>query len=192
MIVIEGPDGAGKSTLVKTLQEEFGFAVGERATKNRDLLYQVTRQDTYTALSTEIRGDQMNPLIWDRLFWSELVYADIVGRDIEFTTLEQTVIKRLLSVLSLTIVCRPSLDTVLGNVLNEERHEMEGVKERIETIYDRYTTVFVSFPGIMLWYDYTDEQSSPGYYTYNEIVGHIRRFLAQRKERLWNPVNGNN
>lgn len=50
MVIVEGCDGTGKTTLVEALSVDLGLRVGQRATRNRDELYKVTRQDTYTAL----------------------------------------------------------------------------------------------------------------------------------------------
>lgn len=192
MIVVEGPDGAGKTTLVQSLQEAFGFPLGERATKNRDHLYKVTRQDTYTALALEVGGQLMKPLIWDRLFWSELVYADVVGRPVEFSPAEEGFIKAILRQCALTIVCLPPLGTVLENVATSD-HEMDGVKERIGTIWERYKELFMGYNGHLVWYDYSYEQTGKAYVSqWDYLLDHVEHHIAQRKERLWTPIVSEN
>lgn len=191
MIIVEGPDGAGKSTLVQSLQEKFGFSVGERATEDRSKLYTVTRQDTWTALSNEVRGAATARVqIWDRLFWSELVYADIVGRPVEFTSLEQVAIKRIMNALAVPIICcYPQKNTVLANV--EGTEQMEGVHERISTIYDRYGKLFEQYPSVM-FYDYLGVQDKSGYVNWDELIRRIEHYLTNRKERLWSPATTSN
>lgn len=192
MIVVEGPDGAGKTTLVQSLQEAFGFPLGERATKNRDLLYQVTRQDTYTALALEVGGQLMTPAIWDRLYWSELVYADVVGRPIEFKTSEQVFIESILKHAALTIVCLPPIATVLSNVEDSE-HQMEGVRERIITIYERYRELWTGYGGHIIWWDYSFEQEGRAYLeSWDHLLQHVQSHLDKRKERLWTPLDSEN
>lgn len=186
MIVVEGPDGAGKSTLVQTLCDQFGFTVGTRATKNRDELYKVTRQDTYCAIAEDLRGDSPLPKIWDRLFWSELVYADLVRRPIEFGMQEQYVIKKVLAITSFTVVCLPPFDTVLKNV-SESKHEMEGVREKIQKIYTAYPKAFLHFPGHLVYYDYTGHKTTSGYAGMAEILNRCKAHIHNRKERVWTP-----
>lgn len=191
MIIIEGPDGGGKSTLVEGLCMEYGLIVGERATKNRDLLYKVTRQDTYTAIAHEVMGNMSKPFIWDRLFWSEMVYADVVGRPVEFKPTEQDLIKKFLSSLSVLVVCMPPKHTVLENVA-ASKHEMDGVKERAEVIYDRYKSLFQGYGGQLVWFDYTGEQTIGGYRNYDGVIEQIDYHMTKRKERLWTPVDSEN
>jgi thymidylate kinase len=188
VIIVEGPDGGGKSTLVEGLCMEYGLAVGERAVENRDLLYKVTRQDTYTAIALEIGGQLEKPTIWDRLFWSEMVYADVVGRPVEFQPYEQDLIKKFLSSLAITIVCLPPKHTVLENVA-ASKHEMDGVKERAEVIYDRYRSLFQGYGGELLFYDYTGEQAMAGYRNYDKVITQIDRYIDLRKGRLWTPLD---
>jgi hypothetical protein len=169
---------------VDSLQEEFGFTIGERATKNRDLLYTVTRQDTYTALGKAITGHEQ-PRIYDRLFFSEMVYAPIAQqRKCEFTEAEQHWVRRVLRAIGCPIiVCYADPEVMQKNALAD--HQMEGVKEKHSEICKAYKEMFNGHTWVM-FYDYTGAYDHlSGYKNYMEIVNGIHHYLETRKEREW-------
>src|SRR4030088_1057900 len=85
MIVVEGCDGTGKTTLVNRLSDELGLRIGMRGTSNRDELYKVTREDTYKALAHAVEGYHP-PFIWDRLGpVSDPIYSRVTGRKCAFS-----------------------------------------------------------------------------------------------------------
>lgn len=197
MIIIEGPDGAGKSTLVRHLKSRFNMLEGERATADRNLLWKVTRQDTYTALAEAVRAHE-RPRIWDRLFFSELVYSPTMGRVCEFKPGEQDVIRRLIAALGVpVIVCYPPLAVTVENTLRDD--QMEGVKPNIEKIWRAYPNAMAGCSGAR-YYDYTDTvghsvpdnaralAQSPtlgAYITLDRLEAGIERYLERRTERSW-------
>jgi len=183
IIIIEGPDGAGKSTLVDQLSKELGLEVGERATKDRDKLYEVIRQDTYTALGEAVRAHDP-ARIWDRLFFSEMVYAPVVGRDCEFEHEEIIFVKRVLNAMGCpVIVCLPEWHTVKENV--EGTHQMAGVEENLAHIYAAYGTV-TSGMSWVIFYDYTDERKEAGFKSFDEVLTSCRHYLENhRAKRSW-------
>lgn len=182
MIIVEGPDGAGKSTLVESLSKEFALEVGERGVADRSKLYTVTRQDTYTALSEAVKGNEL-PQIWDRLFFSELVYAPMAERKPEFSEEESITIKRVMQALGIPIiVCLPPFKVVEKNI--EDTEQMSGVHKNIGAIWQHYTGLFTSMPWVM-WYDYTQTHDGPGHKTYDEILESLQYYLEDRKKREW-------
>lgn len=179
MVVVEGPDGAGKSVLVNQLADRFGLEVGQRGVVNRDELYKVTRQDTYRALALEVQGTKP-PCIWDRLFVSEFVYADIVGRPCEFSIFEASYVKSVMDVLSFPMIaCLPPFEVVRENVA--QAHQMKGVKEGLDKIYDRYDHAALPWPDNLLWYDYTG--SHKHWATLDDIEEEVAGYLQSRMER---------
>lgn len=194
MIIVEGPDGAGKTTLVEKLLTLFGddLVLGQRGTANRDDLWKVTKSDTYRALRQGV-GDphekNTKTLIWDRLFWSEFAYWDLVGRDHpEFNEQDKVLIPQVIAGMdSLVIWCLPMKKTVMANI-EAERHQMEGVKERAEQIFNRYSQmrldrglIPVTLASQFFIYDYTDERGGRSFFEIEKRVGGI---IRRRKERL--------
>lgn len=195
MIIVEGPDGAGKTTLVERLCEQFGLDVGERATSDRDKLYEVTRQDTYTALSDELSGREP-AYVWDRLYFSELVYYSVVGRKCEFSTEEQQFIERQLALFRCPVIwCMPKLDVVLNNVA-AEKHQMKGVRENIEKIWAEYRAISQVYAArdsrtVSTCFDYTGEldryegETSHRYSSYDQLGFIVEGWLEHREMRQW-------
>jgi thymidylate kinase len=184
MIIVEGPDGAGKTTLVHKLAQELGLMVGKRATDNRDLLYKVTRQDTYTALAGAVSGHEPTR-IWDRLFFSELVYAPVMGREVEFSVSERVFVKRVLAAIACPIiVCYPPLDVVQENV--KKQRQMEGVNLNITQIHTAYGTMFreVRHP-FLVWHDYSGRLQGGSVMDVDQLVRECLHYLDKKKERCW-------
>jgi thymidylate kinase len=180
VIIVEGPDGAGKTTLVEHLAGEFNIKVGERGVADRDKLYTVTRSDTYNALGLAVRGN-LDAKIWDRLFFSEMVYAPVVGRECEFSTEEQIFVRRILTCLGCPIiVCLPPWEVVKANVAGSK--QMDGVEENLKHIYAAYQRVCEGMPWVM-FYDYTHEQRDAGYVGIDHLRTGIKHYLDDRKVR---------
>lgn len=181
MIIVEGPDGAGKTTLVRHLERKFHLKIGERGTTNRDLLWTVTRSDTYRALKLELDLDE-RPRIWDRLFYSEFVYWEYTNRPravCQFNPAETHYISEIIRAMNVPVVlCMPVYPTIHNNVINSEKHQMAGVMENLMTICSRYAQVYEDLmPPNTIVYNY--EQN--GIHIVEEAVGD---YLATRRERI--------
>jgi hypothetical protein len=180
MIIVEGPDGAGKSTLVKELQELFpDLLLGERGVEDRDKLWEVTRPDTYRAISEALTSER--PHIWDRLFWSEFAYWRLTSRECQFTGRDERVIPDLIATIGAPVIwCMPPFDVVKQNVMQE--HQMEGVIRHIESIYELYQGMsknHVLMPrGLnVVGYDYTSIGAND---QRQRIIGRIEAYLMER------------
>ncbi len=185
MIIVEGPDGAGKSTLVERLCKLYGLEVGTRGTSNRDLLWTVTVPDTMRALGWAVGGFN-NPKIWDRLYYSDFVYAPIQGRKVAFNDSQQGHVDAVIESLRCPIiVCLPPRDVVLVNVAKV--HQMDTVDENIGEIYDTYHAMtyrtgdaIKPFPEHRIVYDYT----FTGIRYETDVLEEIEDYLDNRQERM--------
>lgn len=194
IVIVEGPDGAGKSTLVRKLREQFNLAEGTRGTKDRKLLYTVTVSDTMRALTQAVDG-RGPAVIWDRLYYSELVYADLVGRPVEFNATQQSFVQRIIEALRCPVIlCLPPFKVVKANAANAE--QMKGVNENLRAIYDAYWDLHDEevLPAHTRLYDYTrstaQELQGGGHVlfsSYDEIVNEVKDYLDERSQRSWTP-----
>lgn len=185
MVIIEGPDGAGKTTLVQHLVDRFGLEIGERGTTDRNLLYTVTRMDTYTALSRAVHGAEA-PRIWDRLFYSELIYPEVSanGRDCQFNESEVSFVQRVINAIRCpVVVCLPPIDVVRANVKHTK--QMDGVTDKIDEIWARYHEFwdFGYFPDPVLLYDYTGKHRAGA--DLEDIEYEVRDYMEERERRMW-------
>ena len=180
MVIVEGPDGGGKSTLVGHFRDVFGLKVGERGVANRDFLYKVTRGDTYRALSLAVHGTE-RPLVWDRLFVSEFVYHDInPRRPCEFSHFERDFVMEVLNALKCpVIVCLPPFDVVKENAMNA--HQMDGVKNSLWRIWEAYAMGDLPWPENHIYYDYTHQ--IPNSATLTEVEEEIEGYITERHRR---------
>lgn len=165
-MIVEGPDNAGKSTLVRSICEAFNLFEGQRSTANRDDLWKVTVADTHRAL--DAARFPRDPIVWDRLFFSEFVYSKYAGRPCEFSEIrKQRILQRLEDHRYPIILCLPPKHVVLKP---SSRHQMEGVNENLESIYDDYVEMIDWMPKHTIIYNYMVEQAEdvvyPAIYQY--------------------------
>ena len=143
MIIVEGPDGGGKSTLTKHLHKKYGVALSsssQLSSQDRnDKSFRspgAVRDRVYRAVLREATG-RKGPELHDRLFFSELIYADVYGRDPCFNFAEQRHICRMMVAFENPVIfCLPPQEEILKKILATD--QMEGVHENFSKIYSRY------------------------------------------------------
>lgn len=183
MIVVEGPDGGGKTTLVRKICSQWGLLEGERGVPDRDKLYTVTRQDTYRALSMAVGGEA--PVkVWDRLFISELVYSGVMNRPCEFSTSESGFIHEILKALRCPVIfCIPPVEVVKENITKDK--QMIGVADNIDYIWGKYrglADIWCSQSPRYIEYDYTDRLEK---WEWSRVQSRINDYLGERTARTW-------
>lgn len=151
MIIVEGTDGAGKSTLVNALAKDLGLykSVGvtgqeepgwpklkDRRFRDRELP-RFPRERTYEAIANAVTG---SVLIHDRLFWSEVVYGDILRGKVQFTPLEQFRIMNILKAMRVPVIfCHVPFEATRAD-LDENPPQLEGwTLEKAHEIWVRYS-----------------------------------------------------
>lgn len=157
MIILEGPDGAGKTSLMSTLLDRFPtIEEHERASSSKggpvENIFEWAQADVQTWPLQPLSFYDRHPLI------SEPIYGPIVreyldprfhsteGEDLALHMLQQ----------GLIILCLPSVSKVIENVSLNVDDQMSGVVEHIQSIYHKYHRLAVSLRGRqnVFWYDY--------------------------------------
>lgn len=170
MIILEGPDGGGKTTLLKELLNLFPeIPVHERASRSGpdggpvEDLYEWAERDVTSWPKKGVHFYDRHPLV------SEYIYGPVIRErmDPRFHT---TGLRRRVAHRALTIVCLPPLGAVSASVSAER--DMPGVHTRIATIWELYASLTATWSNgaTMRRYDYTEHDPTA-------LVGPIRDHL---------------
>lgn len=157
MIIVEGPDGAGKTTIVEALQERFDFPIAQRVV-TQDAVAMVDLQDWVDNNLEE--GFQRTIFDRHRLI-SETIYGPILRTAAQpgFTRLSWLGprMKRFYQLEPIIIYCLPPIEIVAKNIEGDENNRV--VWEKFEAIYSAYVSrasLDLQFsPGITRVWDYT-------------------------------------
>lgn len=196
-VIVEGPDGAGKSTVVKYLSTITDTPVARRISdsitgvKGKDLARYVDGDlgnwANYTspdpALNWTAYSSFNSPTpsrIYDRYpLISEPIYGLHVRKAPQpafLTDWYRNAWQKFLAFDPLIIWCLPPYDEVAKNV-NPAR-DMDGVWSNLLPLYRAYTFASLTFPGKSIVYDYTRDEpggmSEPG-----DIVAAVSRHFEQ-------------
>ena len=168
MIILEGPDGGGKTTLLKQLTSATGLPAHERASHStkgpRTDLYEWTTQDMLSWHEQPLAIYDRHPLT------SEHIYGPTVRGSVrpgfEMTNPAIAYMRRYMRRHALVVICLPSLDTVRENVAGEIG-QMDGVLENIEHIWECYRMMLHIWPldSHICRYDYqAPDEAEHGYH----------------------------
>lgn len=163
MIIVEGPDGGGKTRLLDRLTEHYtSIPVHPRASEGVDGpvkdLFEWAHKDVTTWRDKGLHFYDRHPLI------SEYIYGPTVRGHVDprFYT---TALRRRLVHRALIIVCLPPLCVVRASVNNER--DMPGVMTHIDTIWSLYASLTAQLPTVgVVRYDFTEDD-------YTDLFPHI-------------------
>lgn len=160
LLIIEGPDGAGKSTLIETMRRE----------SNRS--FAILRMSMYPRDTDEVaqylrfieRHPPDLPLVLDRHpLISEPIYGPLL-RGIDRTACFSftTHFSRILPSHLRMIYCRPPNETIRANVEKNANEQLAGVVERAEKLATEYD-IMIREPKVrsmipITRYDYTQDK----------------------------------
>lgn len=158
MIIVEGPDGSGKSSLVKKLCIDLSMPVAEKAVSG----------DQSDILDVQKYVDQhldwgFHRILFDRFaLISEPIYSaamrKIAPRNgwMDYQWLSQAH-ARMRAVAPLVVICLPPLDEVWKNCQRDEFNQrLFPEKQRIAAVYWLYFNLAARNPAYVL-YDYTKD-----------------------------------
>lgn len=157
IVLLEGPDGGGKTTLAKQL-EAFGFGYVHMSAPepaDQPLDYWFARL-----------GHVCRPTVVDRMHWSEDVYGSLFRGGSALSDRDRWMLEGwLIAHGTVVVLCMPSLETILENMARDP-DGMHHDPEMARRVYEMYNWPWsTELPVIK--YDFTEEK--------------IAHFL----ERLW-------
>lgn len=164
MIIFEGPDGGGKSTLAKYISNKLGIEIAPRV---------VSKEATAMTNLVEWVEDNLNKgfqeVIFDRhRLVSELIYGPTLRAELEpgFDDLEWLgeSLYKFYDLNPIIIYCIPPMGTVISNVLQDDDNSIfHDNPTWIPKIWSGYTTRYCLDTLIsdrVFHYDYLNEQNS--------------------------------
>lgn len=160
MIVVEGPDGGGKSTLIRDLSERYMFPIAPRVvSKDTDAMVDLKAW----VEDNTLQGFQYKFFDRHRLI-SEPIYGPILRDQIQpgFDDVSWLgwQMRLFYQAKPIIIFCIPPLEAVRANVIGDGE-DNKVVRSRIDKIYSAYVaraTIDEFFrPGRTMIYDYTSD-----------------------------------
>lgn len=160
-IIVEGPDGAGKTTLISHLRDALSLPVHPKASHSIDGPVETLGKwvnDDLPNLITLVKHGEGPQFIYDRHpVISEPIYGSLVRGHIQYPFGEPSYINGIREVMYDTCIvvwCLPDLDTVARNVYANARDQMPGVTFNIGKVHQAYMTAYFRWRGPKRQYDY--------------------------------------
>lgn len=161
MIILEGPDGAGKTRLAQRLSEELKLPLLPRAATS--LGGPIEGVDNW--VEAQLRMPSLPRGLQDRHpLFSEIIYGPIVRGWVagKFNDPHwvQSMMTTLVSHRPIVVYCLPPMGVVRENILSEPDEQMLGVVANIDGIYSQYVTQlgwYLALKGRVMVWDYTSE-----------------------------------
>ena len=143
MIIIEGMDGSGKTTLAQQLSFRLGnvpvkrFVTSDGPT-DYDLLVERTKA-ALTELHNQVTQNQRPVVIYDRFsLISEAVYGSILRDRNHFGDEWAALINLLLALDPIVVYCRPGRKYILQNIQETADNQMEEVISKARDLINAY------------------------------------------------------
>lgn len=183
MIILEGPDGGGKTTLMHEIMQRFPIVphpkfVPSDGVVDREKLYNAALEDTQTLCDQPVQIYDRHPLI------SEYVYGPIIRGELphQWESPSARMMRSILANHTLVVWCLPNVERVRENTVNDEH---ESVFENIDRIYASYRTLKSFWLGRSYTYDYESPMRG---FVFNLIVAHLQRQTDLRNDLDANPL----
>ena len=146
VIIVEGCELSGKSTLVELLQKHYPSLTIKDTTRPKDDSFEERRKKkaTYMSIFNFLHDNPLRTIILDRYFPSELVYSKVkrgyeAFNDLEYRDLQEMLLRMDQEVF--IIICKPPIETILDRYKKRgddyiKEDDVAEIMERYETFYE--------------------------------------------------------
>lgn len=156
MIVLEGPDGAGKTTLAHQLCERYDWVYHHEGPPPTDVSALEHYGSTVERYRWMIANKEIKGVVFDRLALGERVYGPLFRKKDRLGEPGWLLIKRLLeSAGAIHVLCLPGIEVCLKN-WKERKGEMFTSENALWGVWERYLELSSEFSIV---YDYTNPVS---------------------------------
>lgn len=154
IIILEGPDGAGKTTLANELAETFQLPVYHEGPPPAG-------EDPFKYYGAKLLAVRHTGAVLDRFALGERVYAPIFRSGDPFADVGWRAYKRIETAANvMTVLCMPNYETAHGNWLSRKKSEM--FQDRYENIYNGFAALGAECDAL---YDYTKPEHHRGLFS---------------------------
>lgn len=154
-VVVEGPDGSGKSRMVERIHTELGYPVHAKASDS--LTGPVVNLADWTMRAQHEMAITPDPMVYDRHpVISEPIYGRLVRPPIRTGFDDRLWLgTRKLALMPKVVViwCLPPLDVCRANLALDR--DMPGVVETIDDVHQAYVSAYRTWGGWSIRWDYT-------------------------------------
>lgn len=188
IIIIEGPDGSGKTTLVNMLKEELGIGVAPRVVSKETN----AMTDLQAWVDDNLDGGLV-PTIFDRhRLISEPIYGPLIRGTAQpgFSELHWLAprLKRLYLMKPIIIYCLPPLEEVMANLENDP--DNASVVKKTEAIYQAYVNKvaidLMLAPRAPLVWNYKASPTISGKPAWlNQVRNYVNELITEKSTTLW-------
>lgn len=177
IIVCEGFDGTGKSTLIKKLHQNTGLPIHPRAVADQTgepvgNLFDWARTDVET-------WDNQPLSLYDRHpFVSEYIYGPITRGRVA-PGFRRGAAKNYLNTFfseALLIFCVTDAQTIYENLKRND--QMDGVAEHAEQLIVAYTEIIAKYPGNFCVYNYTGDDPD---WNYTRVLEKVEDYINMKR-----------
>lgn len=136
VIILDGPDGSGKTTLANTLAKDHGFKVVHTGVPDPSLDSQGLFNQYVDSLDEALHNDQ--PVVFDRHYLGECIYGPIMRGKSLLSPMQIKLIERVCRARDVKVViCCPRWETVYAN-WQVKKNDYVTKPIQLKDIYDCY------------------------------------------------------
>lgn len=149
VIILEGPDGSGKTWVAKKLHQELGFRYLHEGVPPPGTTSAVLFSHYLSTLWKALRGDR--PVVLDRHYLGELIYGPVMRQRSLLSETQRRLIERLVfSHGAKVVICEPELLTCRNNWLRKRRDYVPDMP-KLSLIWGDYRRRRVFNPRYHRW-----------------------------------------